>query len=600
MLIKALCDYDDMLSGDGCDIIPVGFSKQKVHYKILLTPDGDITDIIDIRKKRVVTDKKGKEKEFLDPIEVFLPERTQKTSIDANIIEHRPLYIFGLNYDKGVFNPSDNTDKAKKSNKCFKEVNSIFFENLNSNICRGYYNFIQKWNSEEQMENPILQRLGKEYLNAYFIFGLDGNPAVTLHEDDQLKHKYNTLFCADKYGKSNDVTSQRTMCAITGDFSSIAIHHDKIKNIGDQAKLVSFKKECTAFSSYGKTEGENCNISEIAMKKYTKTLNYLSESHSHHQVFDEITLVYFAIKKNDENECSIFTDFLAENPQMQAERGLSSMYSYAKTGIGGDICSLGVNENVVFYVAGLAGLKGRIALKFMLRNRFGDIMSNILQHQEDMRLFDNNNQIYFSWIKKELISPKATGEKVSPPLISAIFQAILTGQKYPEQLLSTVIRRIKTDSDKEKNHFIKMNDTRIGIIKACINRKLRNSNLKEEIKVSLDLENKNAAYLCGRLFAVLEKIQQDSVDGTLNKTIKDSFFTSACSKPSTVFPKLIQLSQNHLKKLTSPVYYNILLGEIISGLNNEFPNTLLLDEQGKFIVGYYQQNKELYAKKEVK
>lgn len=127
MLIKALCDYDDMLSGDGCDIIPVGFSKQKVHYKILLTPDGDITDIIDIRKKRVVTDKKGKEKEFLDPIEVFLPERTQKTSIDANIIEHRPLYIFGLNYDKGVFNPSDNTDKAKKSNKCFKEVNSIFF-----------------------------------------------------------------------------------------------------------------------------------------------------------------------------------------------------------------------------------------------------------------------------------------------------------------------------------------------------------------------------------------------------------------------------------------------------------------------------------------
>ena len=116
-------------------------------------------------------------------------------------------------------------------------------------------------------------------------------------------------------------------------------------------------------------------------------------------------------------------------------------------------------------------------------------------------------------------------------------------------------------------------------------------------KMSLDLENKNQAYLCGRLFAVLEKIQQDASGGGLNRTIKDSYFASACSKPSTVFPKLYKLSQNHIKKLSSPIFYNKLCGEILDGLDGKFPSTLSLDDQGRFIVGYAQQNKALYTKK---
>ena len=115
--------------------------------------------------------------------------------------------------------------------------------------------------------------------------------------------------------------------------------------------------------------------------------------------------------------------------------------------------------------------------------------------------------------------------------------------------------------------------------------------------MSLDLENKNQAYLCGRLFAVLEKIQQDASGGGLNRTIKDSYFASACSKPSTVFPKLYKLSQNHIKKLSSPIFYNKLCGEILDGLDGKFPSTLSLDDQGRFIVGYAQQYRDLYTKK---
>lgn len=95
---------------------------------------------------------------------------------------------------------------------------------------------------------------------------------------------------------------------------------------------------------------------------------------------------------------------------------------------------------------------------------------------------------------------------------------------------------------------------------------------------------------------MLEKIQQDASGGGLNRTIKDSYFASACSKPSTVFPKLYKLSQNHIKKLSSPIFYNKLCGEILDGLDGKFPSTLSLDDQGRFIVGYAQQYRDLYTK----
>ncbi len=119
--------------------------------------------------------------------------------------------------------------------------------------------------------------------------------------------------------------------------------------------------------------------------------------------------------------------------------------------------------------------------------------------------------------------------------------------------------------------------------------------------MSLDKENKNKAYLCGRLFAVLERIQEVQVDGSLNSTIKDKYFASAASKPAIVFPKLIMLSQNHLKRIKAKkeswyIFYDKNIGEIIDKMDDRFPDTLLLADQGEFIIGYYQQRQDLFTK----
>ena len=113
--------------------------------------------------------------------------------------------------------------------------------------------------------------------------------------------------------------------------------------------------------------------------------------------------------------------------------------------------------------------------------------------------------------------------------------------------------------------------------------------------MALDRENSGQAYLCGRLFAVLENLQREAAASKLNRTIKDAYFASAASRPAMVFPKLMKLAQNHLNKVKRPVFYDKLLGEIMDKLNGEFPESLLLQDQGRFIIGYYHQHQDFFV-----
>lgn len=592
MLIKALCDYSALQENK----TPAGYCKQAIHFEILLTPEGKIAAINDMRVPRNIPLKNKKTKTVYDPVMEQLPVRTQKPGIDKNTIEHRPLYIFGLNYDKGTLTPTDATNKAAKSHKCFCEWNEKFFDNIDSPICKAYLNFILTWEPEQETQNPHLLALGKEYSSSYYEFGLDGSPEIKLHNDSKFKAAYEDYLAQLSADSDSDDTELST-CSILGEKLPQARIHDKIKGIGSGTGSVLICMKEKAFESYGKKQSYNSNVSEKAMKMYTSAFNSLLADRSHYKTFDDMTIVYFAMKKNDAEECNMFAgmfsgfeDELNKSVVTEADRNINTVMTQLKQGRTAD---MPYDPNVEFYVAGFTPNSSRISQKFIFHDKFGRIFDNVLKHQQDISFTEGQRQVSIERIKRELISPKSSKEKVPSPLTAALFEAILKGTRYPDELLSTVITRVKTDSDEEKNHFIKLNDTRAGLIKGCINRKQN----KEEIKMSLDLENKNQAYLCGRLFAVLEKIQQDASGGGLNRTIKDSYFASACSKPSTVFPKLYKLSQNHIKKLSSPIFYNKLCGEILDGLDGKFPSTLSLDDQGRFIVGYAQQNKALYTKK---
>lgn len=109
----------------------------------------------------------------------------------------------------------------------------------------------------------------------------------------------------------------------------------------------------------------------------------------------------------------------------------------------------------------------------------------------------------------------------------------------------------------------------------------------------------DTAYQLGRLFAVLEKIQGEAL-GDLNATIKDKYFSSACTTPALVFPRLLRLAQPHLAKLEdgNRIFKEKMLQQILGSLDEGFPRSLSIERQGMFILSYYQQRQKFYEKKE--
>ncbi len=604
MLINALCEYYDELAKEG-KVVPDGYSEQAVHYIIALTPDGKIDKLIPHFKEGNDEDNKGKKKERLDPDTVVLPQRTEKSGIESNIIEHRPLYIFGLNYEKDGFTAEDKTNKARKSHEAFVKANLEFIDGMDSPVINAYRYFMKNWVPENETNNPHLLFLGKEYKSSYFGFCLSGYPDHLIQDEPQIISKL-SMSAADEL--SDDEHSAQ--CAVTGEDLPIARIHNKIKGVaGGLASgtvLIGFKT--SAGCSYGNEQSYNSNISEEAMKKYTTALNALLADKRHRTTIDDMTLIYWATGGTQNESCcdlfDLFFNGASDDYKMdktQTEQMLSDTFHLAKEGrLTKERLSdlTGIDENVDFYIIGLKPNSSRLSLKFIYRRRFADILFSIAQHQEDMFITGSKGSVPLRKLKKALVryirdtsGDNKKEETIGSPLMTAVIKSILYKNAYPDNMLSTLVTRVKTDQY--------INYVRAGAIKACINRKSRVSNKKEELTVALDINNTNQAYLCGRLFAVLERIQELSAAPVkLNRTIKDAYFASAASKPALVFPKLLSLSQNHVKKLNdgNRIFYSKMVQEIISKINSEFPDTLMLTEQGKFMIGYYHQVQAFFDK----
>ncbi len=582
MLIKALNEYYDILARND-KVCKEGFSRQEITHMIMLRKDGTISDIINVEQESE-PDRKGKTK--LQPISVVLPRRIDARGIASNIIEHRGRYIFGLIYDKDndVYTTNNDTDNVNQSHEVFVEKNLEFTESMQSDIVIAYRNFMLNWNPSEEVNNEYLLNIKKYFDKSRFIFALEGHPEIKLHDmDGEISNKIAELQKESCTLQGNDI------CSITGEKGKFSDIHNVVNG---NKKVVCAKN--SAEWSYGKTKSSNSSIIEPTMKRYTDALSILMADKKHNIYLDDMMVVFWAMSDGDSKETDLFASMLGFDDKIDADEMngiLLKSLNDVNQGKSPDLTELDIDKNVEFYIVGIAPNVSRLAQKFIYRDKFGNIFSHIARHQADIMIVNSKGNIPMWRIFRELKPPQSTNYTTPPPLMASVFGAIINGTRYPESLLENAVRRVKTDKS--------VNYVRAGIIKACINRKDRYSKNKEEIKMALDIENNNQAYLCGRLFAVLEKVQSDALPG-LNRTIKDSYFASACANPSTVFPKLIKLSQYHIEKLEYKVKYKIVTGEIMDKLNGKFPKTLPLSEQGKFIIGYYQQTQDFYKKKEDK
>lgn len=397
--------------------------------------------------------------------------------------------------------------------------------------------------------------------------------------------------------KARSGSPLRGTCLVTGSTNvPLAPNESVIKGVwGGQpagCNIVSFNAR--AFESYGKRErnGENAPISQSASFAYTTALNYLLASKQRVQVGDTST-VFWAEEPHDLE--SALPDLFGEPPRDDPNRGtvaLKALYDAVQTGK----FTLG-DAQARFHVLGLAPNAARIAIRFWETAPAIELAQRIQQHFEDLRIAHAAREPEHLSLFRLLAACAAQGkaDNIPPNLGGEIMRAILEGLPYPASWLNAAVQRCRAEQE--------VTYPRAAAIKASLNRMIRHCNRiqphqQREFLAMLDTANPNPAYRLGRLFAVLEKIQEESSPG-VNATIRDRFYGAASSTPVSVFTTLLRLKNHHLGKLHKgrAVQMERLIGEIMEGLA-DFPRQLGLRDQGRFAIGYYHQRQALYTKPE--
>ncbi|MBC8555849.1 MAG: type I-C CRISPR-associated protein Cas8c/Csd1, partial [Candidatus Brocadiales bacterium] len=304
------------------------------------------------------------------------------------------------------------------------------------------------------------------------------------------------------------------------------------------------------------------------------------------------TTIFWAEKKHDIEDW--FKDIFDEPVKEKSDQDNAAIKALFKAPEAG--ANPVIDDNIKFYVLGLSPNAARIAIRFWYAETVADVERNIRQHFEDIEIVRPPNQPKYLSLFRLLVSTALQGksDNIQPNLTGDFMKAILASTPYPATLLSSAIRRIKAERE--------VTYQRVSLIKAILVRNTRfyKTNQKEEVGMSLDTSNTNTGYRLGRLFAVLEKVQEEASPG-INATIRDRFYGSASSVPVTVFPHLMKLKNHHIAKFENKgraVNLEKIIGEIVNDIT-DFPGHLSLDDQGRFAIGYYHQRQEFFKKKDI-
>lgn len=564
MILKALYDYYKR-----CDNLPAkGMEEKEIGFLIVLSPDGQFLRFEDCRI--------GK-----DHARIYLVKKHvgRSSAAVANYLYDNSAYVLGYS-EKGNGKEQLYLDTFKAK---VESIADTFPENRDVTAIRTFYHNsrekILDLVSKDILWEDIKKNLSKKY--STFSFRIEGDLKIVAEKRELLQLE-----------ECNDTAEADDICLVSGKHGPSVETTTATMIPGSQAiaKLVSFQVN-SGYDSYGKTKCKNAPISEEAEFAYTTALNSMLQKGSRNKfMLGTRTFVFWASNNNEasmETEESLF-DLLGfseeanDDPNakiMKVRKVFESIYSGTmKTGL-----------DDKFYILGLAPNSARIAVVYWSETTLKDFAEKILNHFRDMEIQDTRKDKKPYMGIREIISSVTLGGKMSdatPNLPEAVVKSIFQGLPYPQTLYSACLRRIRAEQ--------KLTITRAAIIKAFLNRQ---SNNNKKIDIMLDKNNNNQGYLCGRLFAVLDKIQEDANNIS---SIRERYMNAASATPSAVFATILNLSVHHSEKLDEGrrIYFEKIKQEILDKVSADgFPTHLDLQDQGRFFVGYYHQRQDFFTSK---
>ena len=554
MILQALNEYYQRKTRlPDSDLAPPGFERKAIPFLVVLTANGEF---VTLDKMYEGEGKKRTDKFYL------VPQGVKRSSgVAANLLWDNPGYVFGID-TKGK------PERAREQHLAFVEAIRSHFAQPSDAGIRAVLSFLERGDFAKVFEHSSWAEILESGAN--LTFRLEGD-ACPVCEREAVASALSS--------ENADESGETALCLVSGEADVIERLHPSVKGVwGAQssgASIVSFNLD--AFSSYGKSQGDNAPVGKRAVFAYTTALNHLLAKGSQQRIqVGDASTVFWAEKPQHPAE-TLFRAW--DNPDVGTGT-VKALLAAPNSGVG-----FFEDEGTRFYVLGLAPNAARIAVRFWHVKTVGELAINIRRHFDDLRIDHAPHEPETLSLFRLLVATAMLGksENIPPNLGGDVMRSVIENLPYPQTLLSGAIRRIRAEQE--------VTYPRASIIKACINR----SKGMEELKVSLDENNTNTAYRLGRLFMVLERVQEEANPG-IRATIRNTFWGAASGTPGKVFPMLINLSNKHLAKIRREkpgraTNLEKLIGSIMEAFDPDtpFPTNLLLNEQGCFSVGYYHQ-----------
>ena len=587
MILQSLYQAYGRLKDDPTYMIsPNGYSFQKITFKVVLTEEGELFEIQDARVSQ-----QGKLRP--NPVQVLGTTKPSGRGINPCFLWDKREYMLGY---------SAQDEKAAEKQRIREKF--LSFRNLHLGleakiagpafiaVCR----FLEDWDPELGRDHPVLEDAA---ITGFGVFQIQGETNY-VHENRTVKRWWDTE--GKSKWRTNRPSTQRGQCLVTGDEATLARIHPKIKGVsGAQtagATIVGFNED--AYQSYGKEQSYNGPVSEEVALRYTATLNALLEGpqrFKHRTTLGDTTVVFWTERSTLTED--IFLPFIAkgsgdlEQSSVQDEGMRQKLQSFLQALRDGYEAYAEIEqapEQTSYFILGLAPNAARIAIRFFYQGTLAELLANVRQHHRDIGLVPQpakgnrraDPEFPPAWLLLKQVCRDGDAKEIPPILSGPLMRAIITGTYYPAGLYMAILRRLNAGG--------RIQYLRASVIKGYLNR-----NLNKEVSMALDPTRVDRAYLLGRLFAALEKTQKDALGEGLNKTIRDSFYSSASSTPGPIFPRLLRKYQHHLAKLEGGHRINRekLIQEIFAPLLS-FPAQLSLSDQGLFAMGYYHQIQDFY------
>lgn len=572
MILQALCEYYDRKIDLG-EMAPDGFIEKNIDFVVCFDENGENETLEDLRDpvgKRMVG------KKYNVPAIGVQAQKHNNSGKDANLLWDNAAFALGMDDEKGT-----------KLHSFIETIRAYYPEPPND--VKIVLSFLEDKVRVANLRDKAIadENYGKDMASdAPIVTFRVGNASLIV----QCSHVAEAL-------AAKPSNAPLGVCLVSGkDSVPIAPKHPVIKGVaGGQSSgcnLVSFN--AVSFCSYGLEQSFNAPTGETSAEAYVKALQSLIDSGKSKVLLADTTIVFWAEREDlhevEEVEDALWATF-ADPPKDDPDKGVRQVKGLLQSIESGKYIQLSGD----FYVLGLSPNAARLSVRYWESGPVARFAKRIGEHFADFEVVrpKDDNREYLSLA--QILRATAFEYKISnvaPNLAGGVVHAVLSGGCYPETLFAATVRRIRAERY--------VNRVRAAILKACINRKKRMNQEGEEIIVALDRSNKNIGYILGRLFAILEKIQDDAL-GPLNAGIRDRFYGAASTSPATVFPRLLNLNNHHMSKLMSENKgfainaQNEMLE--IMGEISDFPEHLALADQGRFAIGYYHERQDLFTSK---